>query len=140
MTSLNYSNPDFPVIPLSLVRKCPGNYTCLRDTGPNFFNEFISYDNFLLALLNSLQLVTMDYWESIYNSVSINSFSSIQILKYILSEFVSHQNMIFCLYIRKQKRPYIFILLLFGTIRCLVLSVGAANFPFVNSRRHFNNS
>ena len=43
----------------------------MPDTGPNPLSEYISYDNFGWALLTSLQLVTMDYWESIYNSVSI---------------------------------------------------------------------
>ena len=42
----------------------------MANTGPNPISEYISYDNFGWALLTSLQLVTMDYWESIYNSVS----------------------------------------------------------------------
>lgn len=42
----------------------------MPNTGPNPISEYISYDNFGWALLTSLQLVTMDYWESIYNSVS----------------------------------------------------------------------
>lgn len=52
---------------------CPANYTCMPNTGPNPISKYISYDNFGWALLTSLQLVTMDYWESIYNSVSIVS-------------------------------------------------------------------
>jgi len=42
----------------------------MPNTGPNPISRYISYDNFGWALLTSLQLVTMDYWESIYNSVS----------------------------------------------------------------------
>ena len=42
----------------------------MPNTGPNPLSRYISYDNFGWALLTSLQLVTMDYWESIYNSVS----------------------------------------------------------------------
>ena len=42
----------------------------MPNTGPNPISKYISYDNFGWALLTSLQLVTMDYWESIYNSVS----------------------------------------------------------------------
>ncbi len=42
----------------------------MPNTGPNPISEYISYDNFGWSLLTSLQLVTMDYWESIYNSVS----------------------------------------------------------------------
>ncbi|XP_068681874.1 sodium channel protein 1 brain-like isoform X2 [Montipora foliosa] len=53
----------------SVAFQCPENYTCLPDTGPNPWSQYISYDHFGWALLTSLQLVTMDYWESIYNSV-----------------------------------------------------------------------
>lgn len=42
----------------------------MPNTGPNPISEYISYDNFGWSLLTSLQLVTMDYWESIFNSVS----------------------------------------------------------------------
>ena len=42
----------------------------MPNTGPNPISEYISYDDFGWSLLTSLQLVTMDYWESIYNSVS----------------------------------------------------------------------
>lgn len=42
----------------------------MPNTGDNPISEYISYDNFGWSLLTSLQLVTMDYWESIYNSVS----------------------------------------------------------------------
>ena len=52
------------------LSECPANYTCMPNTGPNPISEYISYDNFGWSLLTSLQLVTMDYWESIYNSVS----------------------------------------------------------------------
>ena len=48
------------------------NFTCMPNTGPNPISKYISYDNFGWSLLTSLQLVTMDYWESIYNSVSIS--------------------------------------------------------------------
>ena len=64
---------DFPVpniLPVFLFSECPTNYTCMPNTGPNPISEYISYDNFGWSLLTSLQLVTMDYWESIYNSVS----------------------------------------------------------------------
>ena len=50
--------------------QCPTNFTCMPNTGPNPTSEYISYDNFGWSLLTSLQLVTMDFWESIYNSVS----------------------------------------------------------------------
>ncbi|XP_074630746.1 sodium channel protein 1 brain-like isoform X1 [Acropora palmata] len=53
----------------SNANPCPANYTCMPNTGPNPISRYISYDNFGWALLTSLQLVTMDYWESIYNSV-----------------------------------------------------------------------
>ena len=64
---------DFPapnVFHVCFLSECPTNYTCMPNTGPNPISEYISYDNFGWSLLTSLQLVTMDYWESIYNSVS----------------------------------------------------------------------
>ena len=68
--------PVLPILPdvfffiICAHSQCPENYTCMPNTGDNPISEYISYDNFGWALLTSLQLVTMDYWESIYNSVS----------------------------------------------------------------------
>jgi len=59
----------------------------MPNTGPNPISEYISYDNFGWSLLTSLQLVTMDYWESIYNSVSkflVNSVTSDTYLNMII--------------------------------------------------------
>ena len=53
------------------------NYTCLKEIGenpPSTEIPFISFDNFLWSLLTSLQLVTLDSWEIVYNVVSITLF------------------------------------------------------------------
>lgn len=57
---------------------CPENFTCLEDIGenpPNTKIPYISFDNFLWSLLTSLQLVTLDSWEIVYNSVCLKAQS-----------------------------------------------------------------
>lgn len=66
----------------------------MPNTGPNPISEYISYDDFGWSLLTSLQLVTMDYWESIYNSVSrvlVNCVTSDTYLNMRLCHFQSSQ-------------------------------------------------
>ncbi|CAG5115372.1 unnamed protein product, partial [Candidula unifasciata] len=48
---------------------CPIGYLCLPDVGDNPRNGFLSFDNFGWALLSSFQLITLDYWEDIYNKI-----------------------------------------------------------------------
>ncbi|XP_065060331.1 sodium channel protein 1 brain-like isoform X2 [Rhopilema esculentum] len=50
----------------STSRLCPENYTCFRDIGENPNYGYTSFDHFGWALLTSVQLVTMDYWENVY--------------------------------------------------------------------------
>ncbi|XP_078592375.1 sodium channel protein type 4 subunit alpha B-like isoform X2 [Branchiostoma floridae x Branchiostoma japonicum] len=53
----------------SEAAKCPDGYTCLPDIGinPNF--GYTGFDDFGMALLTSLQLITLDYWENVYNLI-----------------------------------------------------------------------
>lgn len=54
------------VIPL---RTCPVNYTCLPDAGPNPDFGYTNFDHMGWSLVMSFQLLTMDFWENIYNKV-----------------------------------------------------------------------
>ena len=70
------SRPFHPNLNLIFIiyfhsRKCPTNYTCLPNAGPNPNYGFTSYDDFGWALLTSFQLVTLDYWEDVYLHVSL---------------------------------------------------------------------
>ena len=55
----------------AFLRSCPTNYTCVTDAGPNPDYGFTSFDHIGWALLMAFQLLTMDYWENLYNKVSI---------------------------------------------------------------------
>ncbi|XP_033123000.1 sodium channel protein 1 brain-like [Anneissia japonica] len=48
---------------------CPANYTCLPDIDPNPNYGYTSFDNFGWAMLTCFQLITLDYWENVYNLV-----------------------------------------------------------------------
>ncbi|XP_025077550.1 sodium channel protein 1 brain-like isoform X2 [Pomacea canaliculata] len=48
---------------------CQVNYTCLEDVGENPNYGYTGYDNFGWAMLNSFQLLTLDYWEDNYQKV-----------------------------------------------------------------------
>lgn len=50
-------------------RHCPTNYTC-RCVGDNPNHGYTSFDNFLWSMLTTFQLITLDYWENVYNMVS----------------------------------------------------------------------
>ncbi|CAH0550607.1 unnamed protein product [Brassicogethes aeneus] len=49
-------------------RHCPWNYTCLC-VGENPNHGYTSFDNFLWSMLTTFQLITLDYWENVYNMV-----------------------------------------------------------------------
>ncbi|XP_017776958.1 PREDICTED: sodium channel protein 60E-like, partial [Nicrophorus vespilloides] len=49
-------------------RHCPSKYTCLCvGDNPNF--GYTSFDNFLWSMLTTFQLITLDYWENVYNMI-----------------------------------------------------------------------
>ncbi|KAG5893248.1 hypothetical protein JTB14_013408 [Gonioctena quinquepunctata] len=49
-------------------RHCPLTHTCLC-TGGNPNHGYTSFDNFLWSMLTTFQLITLDYWENVYNMV-----------------------------------------------------------------------
>lgn len=54
---------------LTGARHCPADYTCLC-VGPNPNHGYTNFDNFLWSMLTTFQLITLDYWENVYNMVS----------------------------------------------------------------------
>ncbi|XP_031566038.1 sodium channel protein type 2 subunit alpha-like isoform X2 [Actinia tenebrosa] len=72
-TSVWLLNPetDNPVVcgNSSIAGKCPANYTCLPDMGINPNYGYTNFDNFGWALVTAFQLITLDYWENVYNYV-----------------------------------------------------------------------
>lgn len=51
-------------------RACSEGFTCYQ-AGPNPNWGFTHFDNFPWAVLNTFQLVTLDFWEDTYNKVEI---------------------------------------------------------------------
>lgn len=51
-------------------RHCPVGYVCLG-VGPNPNHGYTNFDNFLWSMLTTFQLITLDYWENVYNIVSL---------------------------------------------------------------------
>ncbi|KAK7492683.1 hypothetical protein BaRGS_00016162 [Batillaria attramentaria] len=49
---------------------CNANYTCLADIGGNPNYGYTSFDHFGMALLTAFQLLTLDFWEDIYNKIT----------------------------------------------------------------------
>ncbi|MPC08953.1 Sodium channel protein 60E [Portunus trituberculatus] len=49
--------------------KCPEGYSCLPDVGDNPNFGFTNFDNFLWSMLTTFQLITLDFWEDVYNKV-----------------------------------------------------------------------
>lgn len=43
-------------------------YTCFR-VGNNPNHGYTNFDNFMWAMLTTFQLITLDYWENVYNMV-----------------------------------------------------------------------
>jgi hypothetical protein len=46
---------------------------CLHSIGENPNYGFTSFDNLLWSMLTTFQLITLDYWEDVYNMVIISS-------------------------------------------------------------------
>ena len=80
-------------IKLISLRLCGDDYSCQPDMGPNPLvseGSYISYDSFHYSFLTTFQVVTLDYWETVFNSVSmIESGSHQQYHIYFLDASVS---------------------------------------------------
>nr|CAB3265896.1 sodium channel protein 1 brain-like [Phallusia mammillata] len=66
---------------------CPQGYVCLPDVAdnPNFGNT--NFDNMPYALLTSLQLLTLDFWENVYNMI-IRAEGPWNVLFFLMSVFL----------------------------------------------------
>ncbi|KAG7301620.1 hypothetical protein JYU34_014597 [Plutella xylostella] len=64
------NDEEVPIIcgNLTGARHCPAEYTCLC-VGPNPNHGYTNFDNFLWSMLTTFQLITLDYWENVYNMV-----------------------------------------------------------------------
>ncbi|XP_050352376.1 sodium channel protein 60E-like [Nymphalis io] len=64
------NDEEIPIIcgNLTGARHCPSQYTCLC-VGPNPNHGYTNFDNFLWSMLTTFQLITLDYWENVYNMV-----------------------------------------------------------------------
>jgi hypothetical protein len=49
-------------------RHCPSDFFCLQ-VGGNPNHGYTNFDNFLWSMLTTFQLITLDYWENVYNKV-----------------------------------------------------------------------
>lgn len=52
----------------STAGHCPANYTCLS-VGDNPNYGYTNFDNFAWSLVTAFQLITMDFWENVFNYV-----------------------------------------------------------------------
>ena len=59
-----------PSTSLLFFRPCPTGFVCLPHVGDNPNYGFTSFDNLLWSMLTTFQLITLDYWENVYNMVS----------------------------------------------------------------------
>lgn len=66
---LEYEKSKWSII----SRSCPVNHTCFPDVGDNPNHGYTSFDAFHWALLCTIQLVTADYWENVYEYVCLVS-------------------------------------------------------------------
>ena len=65
-----------------LFRTCSRNYSCYSHTGSNPNYNYTSFDHVGWAFLTSFQLLTLDFWEDVYNNVSLQYlFSTILLFR-----------------------------------------------------------
>ncbi|XP_031618644.1 sodium channel protein 60E isoform X2 [Contarinia nasturtii] len=57
---------------LTGARHCPTGYTCLC-VGNNPNHGYTNFDNFMWSMLTTFQLITLDYWENVYNMILATS-------------------------------------------------------------------
>ncbi len=78
-----------------VLRSCPHGYTCLGDVGGNPNFGYTSFDNLLWSMLTTFQLITLDYWENIYNMVSF-SFSAYLVLLHRIGLLFTYEHIWSC--------------------------------------------
>ncbi|XP_037956573.1 sodium channel protein 60E-like [Teleopsis dalmanni] len=69
-----YDEEELPMLcgNLTGARHCPLGYTCLC-VGENPNHGYTNFDNFMWSMLTTFQLITLDYWENVYNMVLATS-------------------------------------------------------------------
>ncbi|XP_054090096.1 sodium channel protein 60E [Zeugodacus cucurbitae] len=69
-----YDDEEMPMLcgNLTGARHCPTDYTCLC-VGENPNHGYTNFDNFMWSMLTTFQLITLDYWENVYNMVLATS-------------------------------------------------------------------
>lgn len=66
----HHNNIFFELHLIMPYRHCSVNHSCLPDAGANPNYGYTSFDHFGWAMMTSFQLVTLDFWENVYNNVS----------------------------------------------------------------------
>ncbi|KAI3378578.1 hypothetical protein SNEBB_007102 [Seison nebaliae] len=69
------------------ARRCPANFTCVEDVGDNPNNKLTSFDNFYMSIFQNFQLITLDFWEDIYNRI-IDSEGLVSVIYFMLIIFL----------------------------------------------------
>ncbi|XP_064547056.1 sodium channel protein 60E isoform X2 [Drosophila montana] len=65
-----YDDDELPTIcgNLTGARHCPLGFMCIC-VGDNPNHGYTNFDNFMWSMLTTFQLITLDYWENVYNMV-----------------------------------------------------------------------
>lgn len=65
-----YDEEEMPTLcgNLTGARHCPLGYMCIC-VGDNPNHGYTNFDNFMWSMLTTFQLITLDYWENVYNMV-----------------------------------------------------------------------
>ena len=51
--------------------KCPAVFICLAGYGPNPNYGYTSFDSFITAYLCAFRLMTQDFWENLYQVITL---------------------------------------------------------------------
>ncbi|ODN01760.1 Sodium channel protein 60E, partial [Orchesella cincta] len=107
--------PDSEPLPCgnsSTARSCEEGYVCLEvhnSKNPN--NDWISFDNFLMAALQTMQVMTLDYWERTYE-IAVSCVGKEAIVYFVFVIFIGGYYMLNLMlavvtlcYEKEQKNP-----------------------------------
>ncbi|XP_037923835.1 sodium channel protein 60E isoform X3 [Hermetia illucens] len=69
-----FNDDEMPMLcgNLTGARHCPAGHTCLC-VGENPNHGYTNFDNFMWSMLTTFQLITLDYWENVYNMILATS-------------------------------------------------------------------
>lgn len=80
---------------------CPTGYQCLPDIGTNPNDGYTNFDNIFWAMVTGFQLITLDYWENVYNLVCILVMCLLFCLPFVYLLYL----VFFTLYPKRIRRP-----------------------------------